>query len=170
MNERISRLMDGELDDAELPTVLSGLKETDGLATWACYHAIGDVLRRDAHPHAFALGLAPALAARLRHEPTVLAPQRPTFERTASWAWAAAATLAAAGIVAWTAMSMVGDMPAAIAKAGEAGTLRAAQLRPSPGLSADYLVAHQEYSPSSALQVVGPYLRAAAVQVAEPRP
>ena len=42
MNESISRLMDGEIDDAELQSVMAGLKRPDGLATWACYHAIGD--------------------------------------------------------------------------------------------------------------------------------
>jgi hypothetical protein len=92
------------------------------------------------------------------------------LERTATWAWAAAATIAAAGIVGWTALSLVDDTPAAMAKAGEAGTLRAAQVRPAPSVPSDYLVAHQEYSPATALQVVGPYLRAAAVQVGDARP
>jgi hypothetical protein len=34
----------------------------------------------------------------------------------------------------------------------------------------DYVVAHQEYSPSTALAVVGPYLRAAAIQSSDTRP
>jgi len=170
MNENISRLMDGELDDAELQSVLSGLKQPAGVATWACYHAIGEALRQQVHFGAYALGVAPRLAERLAAEPTVLAPRRVALERTATWAWAAAATIAAAGIVGWTALSLVDDTPAAMAKAGEAGTLRAAQVRPAPSVPSDYLVAHQEYSPATALQVVGPYLRAAAVQVGDARP
>jgi len=161
MNENISRLMDGEIDDAELQSVLAALKSPDGLATWACYHAIGDTLRREASPRAFACGVSIHLATRLAAEPTVLAPRRSVVEKTTTWAWAAAATVAAVGIVGWTAMSLVDQTPAAMAKAGEAGSVRAAMVRPAATVPSDYLVAHQEYSPSIA---VGPFLRAAAVQ------
>ena len=170
MNENISRLMDGEIDDAELQSVMAGLKHPDGFATWTCYHAIVDALRREATATAYACGLAPAFAARLATEPTVLAPRRRTVvEKTTTWAWAAAATVAAVGIVGWTAVSLVDDTPAAVAKAREAGSVRAAMIRPASTVPSDYLVAHQEYSPSTALQVVGPYLRAAAVQNIEAR-
>jgi sigma-E factor negative regulatory protein RseA len=170
MNEKISRLMDGELDDVELPSVLAGLKSPDALHTWTCYHAIGDALRRDASPRAFACGVSPAFGRRLSAEPTVIGPQRTAVERTAAWAWAAAATIAAVSIVGWTAFSLVDETPAAVAKAREAGSLRAAQVRQLAAIPSDYLVAHQEYSPSTALQVVGPYLRAAAVQGGDTRP
>jgi sigma-E factor negative regulatory protein RseA len=164
MNEKISRLMDGELDDTELQSVFAALKQTENMATWSCYHAIGDTLRRDAAPRAFACGVPRRLAQRLAAEPTVLAPRRGLVERTATWTWAAAATVAAVGIVGWTAFSLVDDTPAAVAKAREAGSIRAAQIRPAATVPSDYVVAHQEYSPSTALAVVGPYLRAAAVQ------
>lgn len=170
MNENISRLMDGELDDAELQCVLAGLKSPEGLATWACYHTIGDALRRDASPRAFACGVPARLAQRLAAEPTVLGPPRTVVERTATWAWAAAATVAATGIVGWTAFSLVDAAPAAVAKAREAGSIRAAQVRQVVTVPSDYLVAHQQYSPSTALQVVGPYLRAAAAQGGDTRP
>jgi sigma-E factor negative regulatory protein RseA len=170
MNEKISRLMDGELDDVELSSVFAGLKSPDALHTWTCYHAIGDALRRDASLRAFPCGVSTDLARRLAAEPTVIGPQRTAVERTATWAWAAAATVAAVGIVGWTAFSLVDETPAAVAKAREAGSLRAAQVRQVAIVPSDYLVAHQEYSPSTALQVVGPYLRAAAVQSGEPRP
>jgi sigma-E factor negative regulatory protein RseA len=143
--------------------VLAALKSSDGFATWACYHAIGDTLRREATARAFACGVSPHLAARLAAEPTVLAPRRTVVEKTTNWAWAAAATVAAVGIVGWTAMSLVDQTPAAVAKAGEAGSVRAAMVRPAASVPSDYLVAHQEYSPSTAI-AVGPYLRAASVQ------
>jgi hypothetical protein len=47
----------------------------------------------------------------------------------------------------------------AMAKAREASTVRAAQVRPQ-GVPADYLLAHQEYSPAAPIQGVGPQLRA----------
>jgi hypothetical protein len=54
---------------------------------------------------------------------------------------------------------MVDTTPAAFAKMREAGTMSAAQMRPTTVLPADYLLAHQEYAPANALQGVGPYLR-----------
>ena len=45
MNEQISRLVDGEIDAAELDAVCAMLKGEAGMATWSCYHTIGDALR-----------------------------------------------------------------------------------------------------------------------------
>ena len=170
MNEKISRLMDGELDGPELQSALAALKSAEAHQTWACYHAIGDVLRSDVPAGAFACGLRPTLVAQLATEPTVLAPRRTVVEKTATWGWAAAATIAAAGVVGWTAFSLVDDTPAAMAKAREAGTIRAAQVRPAVTVPSDYVVAHQEFSPAVSLQAVGPYLRSAAIQTGDARP
>jgi len=170
MNEKISQLMDGELDGAELPHVLTAMKDPQHAAAWACYHAIGDALRNDTHATAYACGMTPAFVARLAAEPTVLAPRRNIVEATTSWAFAAAATLAAVSVVGWTAYSMLGDTPAALARAGQAGTVRGGDVRNVAVVPPDYLVAHQEYSPAIALQNVGPYIRAVAVQAGEARP
>ena len=45
MNEDISRLMDGEVDDDATDRILGAMKGSGAVATWACYHAIGDALR-----------------------------------------------------------------------------------------------------------------------------
>ena len=45
MADKISRLMDGELDDAEFEIVCGHLRRPDAVATWVCYHVIGDALR-----------------------------------------------------------------------------------------------------------------------------
>ena len=45
MNENISRLMDGEVDAAEFDCVCAELKSPSAMATWVCYHVIGDPLR-----------------------------------------------------------------------------------------------------------------------------
>jgi hypothetical protein len=88
----------------------------------------------------------------------------------ATAAWAVAATLAAVTVVGWTAFSMVDAPPTAVARAREAATVRAAQVKPAGDIPADYLIAHQEYSPSMVAQSAGPYLRAVAVAGSEPRP
>ena len=166
MNENISRLMDGELPDDELDRVCTALARPEAQATWICYHVIGDALRGQAQ---MLPGFATRFAARLSSEPTLLAPRRRVPKDAISWGWAAAATLAAVTVVGWTAFSLVDDTPAAIAKAREAGAIRAAQIRPQVRVPADYLLAHQEYSPSIALQGASPYVRAV-VPVEETRP
>ena len=73
MSDSISRLMDGEVDDTELEIVCGHLRRSDAVATWVCYHVIGDFLRGSAAPTP---GFAERFAARLASEPTVLAPGR----------------------------------------------------------------------------------------------
>lgn len=155
MNEDLSRLMDGDLDEAEVDRVLSECRQPAALATWLCYQVIGDALRGapDAPP-AISRRFAQALAA----EPTVLcAPRRQ--HAVATWAWAAAASIAAVAVVGWTAFTLTDDPRTAIAKAREATAITAASVRPQ-ALPQDYVLVHQEYSPATALQGVSPYLRA----------
>jgi len=163
MNENISRLMDGEVDGNEVDAVCAALKRQDALATWTCYHVIGDAMRGSGAPSA---GFDGSFAARFASEPTVLAPSRRDSTKIATWSWAVAATLAAVTVVGWTASSILGDTPAAVAKAGEATAVSAARVRGST-IPPDYLMAHQEYSPAAAIQGVGPYLRAAVTQTSD---
>jgi sigma-E factor negative regulatory protein RseA len=165
MGEEISRLMDGELPDGEVESVCSRLNRPDGVTTWVCYHVIGDALRGSG---GHAPGFAPRFAARLAAEPTVLAP-RSRRANPLPLAWAAAATLAAVAVVGWVAVATLEVPTTAIAKAREAGAVRAAQVRP-PAVPADYLLAHQEYSPTVQIQGVDPSLRAVSASAAEPRP
>ena len=166
MNENISRLMDGEIDDAEFERCCADLKSVEAMEAWMCYHVIGDHLRG-------AYGLSAGFQARfktaLAAEPTVLAPP-PARRRAepATFAWAVAATLAAITVVGYTAFSMIEVPPTAVAKAREAASVRAAQVKPPAEVPTDYLLAHQEYSPAMAIQGGAPYLRAATA-IAEPR-
>lgn len=155
MNEQISRLMDGEIDASELDRVCAMLKSEADMATWSCYHTIGDALRGET---AATRNIGAALSRLLAQEATVLAPGTRSKSGPAAWTWAAAASIAAVTVVGWTAYSMIGAAPAGFAKAREAGTLSAARLRPA-AIPADYLLAHQEYAPANVLQGVGPYLR-----------
>lgn len=155
MNERISRLMDGEIDASELDVVCAALKGDAAMATWTCYHTIGDALRGET---AVTRSVAGAVSRQLAKEPTVVAPRLRDNAGPASWAWAVAASVAAVTVVGWTAYSMVDSTPTGFAKAREAGAVRAAEMR-TVTLPADYLLAHQEYAPANVLQGVGPYLR-----------
>ena len=156
MNEDISRLMDGELDEEiAVDRVVAGLRQDGAMATWACYHAIGDALRGECRATE---RVSRRIAAALASEPTVLAPPR-RVDRPATWAWAAAATVAAVAVVGWTAVSLTDTPASAMALAREAASVRAEALRPQV-IPADYLLAHREASPGTPIQVVSPLQRA----------
>lgn len=157
MNDELSRLMDGDLPDADVERVVGDCRQPGAFATWACYQVIGDTLRGDLpRGPAFSARFAQALAA----EPTVLAPRRRQHP-VATWAWAAAASIAAVTVVGWTALSLTEAPGTAIAKAREAGAITPASVRVQQ-VPQDYVLVHQEYSPATALQGVSPYLRAVA--------
>lgn len=165
MNEKISRLMDGELDGIEFDSCCAQLGSADARAAWLAYHVIGDHLRGAASGQAGGAAFMARMSAVLAAEPTILAPA-PAATRKASqpatFAWAVAATIAAVTVVGWTAYSMVDVPPTGIAKVREAATMRAsAPARvPAGDVPNEYLLAHQEYSPL-ALQGGAPYLRSA---------
>jgi negative regulator of sigma E activity len=159
MSEDISRLMDGELDGDAADRALGALRDGEAQATWACYHIIGDHLRGTTMQSS---GFSARFAKRLAAEPTVLAPVSRRAERpVASWAWAAAAGIAAVGVVGWTAMTLTESPSAMVAKAREAAIVRSGDLNPRH-VPQDYVIVHQEYSPATQLQGVQPYLRAVA--------
>lgn len=165
MNENISRLMDGELEDVEFDRCVTELRTPEAMRTWVCYHVIGDHLRGTCGASSrFSARFSEALAA----EPTVLAPPPRRVSQPATFAWAVAATLAAVTVVGWTAFSMVEAPTAAVARARDAASVRAAQVKPIGDVPAEYLLAHQEYSPAFSIQGAGPYLRAAAATAAVP--
>lgn len=151
--EDISLWVDGELQ-VDRERVGEVGREPSAMATWECYHVIGDVLRGCKVSPGFRARFADQLAA----EPTLHSGMRPA---PAAMAWAVAASLAAIGVVGWVALeTMQVPPPAAIATAQQAGEVRAADVR-GPVVN-EYLLAHQEYSPTTAIQGVRPYLRAVA--------
>ena len=64
----------GELDDdGAVDRTLAGLRQDGAMATWMCYHVIGDQLRG---AQRVSPGFAARFSAALAAEPTVLAPAR----------------------------------------------------------------------------------------------
>jgi sigma-E factor negative regulatory protein RseA len=162
--EEISLLMDGELDAGRVDGVCAGLRQSRCVATWVCYHVIGDALRGSS---ALMPGFAAGFAEKLAAEPTVLAPPR-RRAAPAAIALAAAATIAAVSVVGWVALTTMPTAPTALAAAKQAASVRAADARPA--VDNEYLLVHQEYSPTTAIQGVRPYLRAVAASEPDARP
>jgi len=155
MNEKLSAWMDGELaseDARQLPSQLD--RNADLRGNWDCYHLIGDAIRGVQGPD-----LCAKICACIEAEPTVLAPQRRTAtEKVRRFALSAAASIAAVAFVGWMAMpGLQQDAPQVVAKS------EVKQVAVPAGEGAkDYLLAHQRYSPSNAMQGVAPYVRTVA--------
>jgi sigma-E factor negative regulatory protein RseA len=163
MDEAISRLMDGDAGDADLERICRACDGgSEAMRTWVAYHVIGDVLRGSG---SLAPGFSRHFAARFAGEPTMLAPRARIVHR-ANAVWAIAATVAAVAVVGWTAVSLTDAPTTALARAREAADVHASAMRPQ-SIPEDYLLAHQEYSPATAMQGVGPYLRAVSVPLAD---
>src|SRR5688572_10711024 len=119
--DKISALMDAELDEQQAREQFSRLNRDENLAdSWHTFHRIGDALRGDRE---LSRDFGSRLAARLKDEPTVLAPRHSPVRRFATYALSAAASLSAIALVGWVALG--GDPqtshPAQVAKATPAG-------------------------------------------------
>jgi sigma-E factor negative regulatory protein RseA len=182
--DRISALMDGELAREEAARLVADIRAKDGLReTWAVYHLIGEALRREPCRDC---GVVQSVSKRLEGEPTVLAPRRITGEIGRRWALPGMAAAAAIVSVTWMAVETYeggSGQPAvmpvsqmivpAVAVHSSTPWPEYAQAVPVLGQSSApapiqfsarefdaYLRAHQEFSPSTTLQGLAPYVRA----------
>lgn len=150
MRERISALMDGELDDQAAGELIEAMaRHGDALEAWRTYHLIGDALRESAPP--------------------VVVPRRlPTQPRT--W-YALAAGVAAVALVGWLGLApQQSTAPVAQAPVTAQPLARAKPtLVPLPNGTNDYLLAHQGFSPRVSLQGMAAYVRTVSEQGREPR-
>lgn len=152
MKQEISSLMDGELEPQEAERVIRAcFADEDRKNDWYLYHAIGDAMRGQA-PRS--LARPEAVMARLKDQPTVLAPRKGLHSTVARVAMAAAASVATVGVVGWIGSQDGTPVQApVIAKSGSAiqpvantATLNAAPVTaPTPVLNVqDYLLAHRQ--------------------------
>lgn len=157
MKEDISAWMDGELSGEQARQLPLQLKRNAELrADWDCYHLIGDAMR-DVHGPDLCAGIC----ARLDAEPTVLAPRRRSKADWLHWRpLQMAASVAAVAFVGWMALSGVPQDSPQIAAIHAPAVKQVAM--PAGEGARDYLLAHQRYSPSSAMQGVAPYVRTVA--------
>lgn len=168
--EKISVLMDGELDEHESRAQIKRLKDDPEFARgWHTYHLIGDAMRGE---RPLSARFNERLAARMAAEPTVLAPQR-SPKRHAAYALSAAASISAVALVGWVAFVNYPQAPAPQIAQAPVAALPAVTAAPPPaaapqpqlasvsseGKMNEYLIAHQEFSPSTAIQGLAPYIR-----------
>jgi sigma-E factor negative regulatory protein RseA len=179
MKDRISQLMDGELDDraaADAIQALSGeSKAGDGEAreTWRMYHLISDAMR---DTPVLSAGFAARVSEKLAAEPTVVSPNRikPEPRRWFAMPAAAAASLAGLALVGWLAFApqqqeAPGSAPLAQAPVVSPAGGTKPVIVPLPSATPDYLLAHQGFSPRVSLQGMAPYARTVSDQVNEGR-
>lgn len=159
--ERISELMDGELEAREAQRQLARIKQDQELAhCWSTFHLIGDALRGE---RPLAREISSRVTMLLANEPTVLAPRSlAPRKRATTYAVSVAASLSAVALVVWIAFfnNPLAPQPPEIAVAplAPAATEQLASV-PSEGEVNDLLRAHTEYSPSTAIQGLAPYIR-----------
>ncbi|HEY7743469.1 MAG TPA: sigma-E factor negative regulatory protein [Burkholderiales bacterium] len=161
---KISEWMDGELTAHETRQQVDRLKvDADLRHSWDTFHLIGDVMRGE---RALSTDFERRLAARLAGEPTVLAPRAPAVRRTVTYALSAAASLSAVALVGWLAfVSNPLAPPPQIAQPQTAPVPESIPAEPqlasvpSDGTMNEYLIAHQEFSPSTEIQGLAPYIR-----------
>lgn len=157
MKETLSAWMDSELSGQQAGPLLPQLKRDPELRrNWDCYHLIGDALRGVEGPD-----LCAGIRARLDAEPTVLAPRRRSSPEKLRWtALSVAASAAAVAFVGWMAL------PGAQRDSVQLAVVPAPIVQPVAAAAGEgaknYLLAHQRYSPSSAMQGVAPYVRTVA--------
>src|SRR5688572_1408979 len=157
--DRISALMDGELDDHDAEREIARLRSDPALRErWDEFHLVRDALR--AEP-ILSARFSENLSRRLAEEPTILAPQRrrPTTRRVAAYAMSAAASVCAVAFVGWVALGPQSPVADPALVANKETPLPELRSVPSDGRMSEYLLAHEGFSPSTALQGLAPYIR-----------
>ncbi len=162
MNEKLSALMDGELNEAETSKILSQLeKDKDLRASWSRYHLAASVLRDDASQLS-APSLADKIAKEIAGEPVIVSPG--WWRQSNKKAIKLAGSLAiAASVAAIAVISLQVDAPdqanlqsiASLEPINSSDFIRTRGTRWSKGPNSTetalnmYLVEHSEFSPAS---------------------
>ena len=176
MNEKLSALMDGELDRGEAIAAIKTLgQDAQQRGDWDCYHLIGDALRGDS-PSVTARrkGCAESIFAKLAAEPTILAPAATSasaklnavtkpavIEKKTRMVLAMAAsvvTVTAIGVIALrqqngnvVSLQVAEQTRQALIPAISASSLAAGEIEANKRVN-DYLVIHRQFANASAFQ------------------
>jgi sigma-E factor negative regulatory protein RseA len=160
--DKISALMDGELDSAETEVIIARIKSSeDYRAGWEVFHLIGDTLRQN---YPLSARFTERLGRRLAQEPTILAPRRRRPSKIARVTMPLAAAAAAVAMVGWLVLSThqgaesPGTGPMIATNTPQATPVNyQTPVSPVPDSRLqDYLVLHHPFSPGSMLQTASP--------------
>lgn len=174
MNEKISTLMDGELERDEAMQAIRHLgQDTNRRVLWDEYHLIGDVLRGESSGEIQRRKkCADAIFARLATEPTVLVPaamKTIPVEKKTRLVLAMAASIVTVSAIAVVALKQQVGVVAPVQMVQQNGIAPIMQVsnKASPNTPAeirvnDYLAIHRQFAGQSGFQ-------AASVQVDAPR-
>jgi sigma-E factor negative regulatory protein RseA len=158
MKEKISQLMDGELEERAARQAMDALsREDEAVEAWRTYHLISDAMRDG---RLLSEGFTARVRVRLAGEPTVLAPIRHAARPSRWYALPAAASVAAVALVGWLAFAPQqegGRAPLPVAQAPAADPKPT--VIPLSSAANDYLLAHQGFSPRISIQGMAPYVR-----------
>ncbi|MDP1679227.1 MAG: sigma-E factor negative regulatory protein, partial [Candidatus Nitrotoga sp.] len=156
---------DGELFDDDAEAVLDQLKRNpDTHEEWRTYHLISDVLRQSDHVH---VNISSAIRERLQAEPTILAPRSRVSHNARLFALSAVASVMALTLVAWLSVQVGSETAPQIAMQ-QSNAVHSANL-PANSLD-DYLIAHQEFSPSVGVYGMTSYVHTVAHQQEDRQP
>lgn len=152
-------MMDGELFEDEAEDLLDRIKrDSTNRQDWEIYHLIGDVLRQPEHIHCAykPCDLSARVRKSMQDEPIIMAPRgRAVKQKVRAFALSAAASLLAVGVVAWMSLQISPEVAPQIA-------LQQTAIRPVnlqiKSKSNDYLMAHQEFSPSTEMNGGASYI------------
>ncbi len=155
MKDKISALIDGELFEDETEVVFDRIKRNANThQDWTTYHLIGDVLRQPDHIHR---DISARISIAMQSEPAVLAPRgRVLKQKARMFALSAAASVLALAVVAWMSFQISPEASSQVAMQQTATQPVNSQLQAS---SSDYLLAHQEFSPSTDMNGGAAYIR-----------
>ncbi|HLP97316.1 MAG TPA: sigma-E factor negative regulatory protein [Sideroxyarcus sp.] len=155
MKQEISALMDGEMFEDQAEVFFDKLKRhPEAQQDWANYHLIGDALRQPDH---VCKSFGKSFHERLEAEPTVFAPQNRTPQRIRNFALSAVASVMALALVAWLSLQVGSEPAPQLAKVQQDNAIR-----PAAAQADDYLMAHQEFSPSADVHGAASYIHAVA--------
>lgn len=162
MKPAISALMDDGAEASQHQVALRALEgNPEAQEIWARYHLIRDAMQDMA---SLSEGFCARVSARIAAEPTVLAPQASHLKATQpKWIGKTmlAASVVAAGFVAWSILAPFVDWNRAVTSVAHAPADLEASAVAVPMTSAvnEYLMAHHAYAARGGLQGVAPYVR-----------
>ena len=186
MEDKISALMDGELDREDAAEILAQFGMTRQFRDeWAVYHMISDAMGQPGQTGPMPADISRRVSTRLVSEPAVTRPASGSAEpavtplrpahRQKMKAYAVAASITAAAVVGWMNLQVAEQPPQIVADnsppspAPAPAPAAALPVIPVASFSApapvhidDYLLTHRAFSPGTAMPGAVPYVRTVA--------